>query len=121
MKIIKTAASVILLSSLVAACSQDAAETSASVETAPTAVETAESKDMMQQAGEQAEAAMDNAKEMAAAAENKAGEVMAAAGNEIEAATEAAKEMAEEMPASGDKMKEEIEAAKGALEGLSKP
>lgn len=121
MKIIKTAASVILLSSLVAACSQEAAETNASVEAAPAAVETAESKDMMQQAGEQAEAAMDSAKEMAAAAEDKAGEVMSAAGNEIEAATEAAKEMAADMPASGDEMEEKMEAAKGALEGLNKP
>ncbi len=121
MKIIKTAASVILLSGLVAACSQDAAETNTAAEVAPTAVETTESKDMMQQAGEQAEAAMDSAKEMAAAAEDKAGEVMAAAGDEIEAATEAAKEMAADMPASGDEMEEEIEAAKGALEGMKKP
>lgn len=121
MKMIKTAASMILLTSLVAGCSQEAADTSASAEVAPAAVETVESKDMMQQAGDQAEAAMDSAKEMAAAAEDKAGEVMAAAGDEIEAATEAAKEMAADMPASGDELEEEIEAAKGALEGMKKP
>ncbi len=118
MKMIKTAASMILLAGLVSACSQESAETQ-TVETAPAAVETTESKDMMQQAGEQAEAAMASAKEMAAEAEEKAAEVMAAAEDEVAEATEAAKAMAAEAPATGEEAEAKLDEAKDMMNSLN--
>lgn len=117
MNMIKTTASIILLAGLVSACSQESADTT-TAETAPAAVETTQSKDMMQQAGEQAEAAMASAKAMSAGAEDKAAEMMAAAEEEVAEATEAAKAMAADAPATGEEVEAKLEEAKDVMNSL---
>ena len=137
MNILKTTASAILLTGLLSACSQEAANTPAetTADAAPAAVESSETTNLVQEATGQAEAAMESAKEMAADVGEQASEMAAAKEAEIQKIIEAARSVPDseappieavrgEAPAAGaieeaaDAVEEKMEEAKASIDDV---